>query len=157
MFIKCLYVDQKKVALNKQQLPLPSPSTSAPSPNETMRPLEINELDEMERVQALKHRENLIKGMGITDFVNRILYGTSGTVATVPPSLANHAHHSKSTNGTLISKNLVSNMNPNHELSQADPLNRTFTTYNPKIEIKTKNYNPFENQSLFSEVNKTLC
>jgi len=110
----------------------------------------------MERIQSLKHRENLIKGMGITDFVNRILYGTSGTMATVPPSLQSHSHNSKNTNGTIVSKNLISTI-PNQDMSlQVDPMNRTLTTYNPKIEIKTKNYNPFENQALFSEVNELI-
>lgn len=130
-----------------------------------MRPLEINELDEMERIQSLKHRENLIKGMGITDFVNRILYGTPGTVATVPPSLVSHTHHSKSNNATRdgnsnhnasghggLTKNLNS-YNPNADLITAGQPERNYTTYNPRIEIKTKNYNPFENHSLFSEVN----
>lgn len=59
----------------------------------------------MERVQSLKHRENLIKGMGITDFVNRILYGTPGTVATVPPSLVNHGHNKVNANGIVLNKN----------------------------------------------------
>ena len=117
-----------------------------------MRPLEINELDEMERIQSLKHRENLIKGMGITDFVNRILYGTSGTVATVPPSLISQQKHANTNGAGMIKQNLA-NLNGNQELiTQGDPLNRTFTTYNPKIEIKTKNYNPFENHNIFSEV-----
>jgi hypothetical protein len=38
-------------------------------------PLEINELDELERLQALKQRENLLKGLGVKDMVNKILTG----------------------------------------------------------------------------------
>lgn len=104
----------------------------------------------MERVQSLKHRENLIKGMGITDFVNRILYGTPGTVATVPPSLVNHGHHKANANGIVLNKNLTNQVQDMNQLT--DPSNRTFTTYNPKVEIKTKNYNPFENQNAYSDV-----
>jgi len=91
--------------------------------------------------------------MGITDFVNRILYGTSGTMATVPPSLQSHSQNTKGMNGSIVNKTLVATL-PNQEVSlHTDTMNRTFTTYNPKIEIKTKNYNPFENQNIFSEVN----
>ena len=107
----------------------------------------------MERVQSLKHRENLIKGMGITDFVNRILYGTSGTVATVPPTLINHNHK----NMVMSSNQKAPNQNQETLIHQIDSLNRTYTTYNPKIEIKTKNYNPFENHNIYSEVIISVC
>jgi hypothetical protein len=121
----------------------------------------------MERIQSLKHRENLIKGMGITDFVNRILYGTPGTVATVPPSLISQSHHKQNlnaannnnnnnnngsnTNANGITKNLAA-YNPAMDLVTTQQIDRNYTTYNPKIEIKTKNYNPFENHNIFSEV-----
>lgn len=119
---------------------------------ETWRPFEINELDEMERIQSLKHRENLIKGMGITDFVNRILHGTPGTVATIPPNLTNK--------NVLIAQNNNNNMvqhhnHHNHHHHQNEDINNQLTNgaaINSKLEIKTKNYNPFENHSLFAEV-----
>lgn len=98
-------------------------------PVETWKPAEINDFDEMERLQSLKQRENLLKGMGIIDFVNKILFGTSGTVATLPPSF------------------LSSNNQPSHENEHSRNI-----VGNSKLEIRTKNYNPFENHSLFTEV-----
>jgi hypothetical protein len=43
-----------------------------------MKPIPIDEAEETERIQLLKQRESLIKGMGITEFVHRILFGTAG-------------------------------------------------------------------------------
>ena len=156
----------------KPHLLLPSSNNAMIS--ETWKPFEINELDEMERVQSLKHRENLIKGMGITDFVNRILHGTPGTFATIPPSFVN-SHNTKTvsipnniningnnligTNNTNNNNNSGSNNNNNSNNQTDDqqsndaigkglPINSNFN----KLEIKTKNYNPFENHSLFAEV-----
>lgn len=103
---------------------------------EIWKPLEINEFDEMERIQSLKQRENLLKGMGITDFVYKMLFGTSGTIATLPPAMLANVNHSGQSNN-------------NDQSSQNDNQSKT----NPnKFEIKTKNYNPFENHSSFAEV-----
>ena len=45
---------------------------------DTMKPLIIDENEELERIQTLKQRDNLLKGMGINEFVHRILFGTPG-------------------------------------------------------------------------------
>ena len=117
----------------KQVIILPSAAHQAPI--ETWKPIEINELDEMERVQGLKQRENLLKGMGITEFVNKMLFGTSGTIAALPASFSNN-------------NNNHNNQSSNHN----DPSKNSSNNNNNKLEIKTKNYNPFENNTLFSEV-----
>ena len=96
----------------------------------------------MERIQSLKQRESLLKGMGITDIVNKMLFGTSGTMATLPPSLVvNHSDFNAANN----------NNNGNNNNNNNDSLISKHG-HNPKYEIKTKNYNPFENQYLFTEV-----
>jgi hypothetical protein len=105
-------------------------------PIESWKPIEINELDEMERLQSLKQRESLLKGMGISDIVNKMLFGTSGTMATLPPSLV--------VNPNDFNNNAINNNN--------ESVNKNGYGNNPKYEIKTKNYNPFENQYLFTEV-----
>ncbi|CAF0706120.1 unnamed protein product [Brachionus calyciflorus] len=110
--------------MSKHQVLIP-PSQAIPS--DSLKPNEINDLDEMERLQSLKQRENLLRGMGIVDFVNRILFGTSGTVATIPP-------------------NFYPNTNPNEDNNYTKNV-----TQGNKLEIRTKNYNPFDNQSLFAE------
>ena len=117
------------------------PIANQPFLLESWIPLEINELDEMERIQSLKQRENLLKGMGITDFVNRILYGTPGTVATVPPSLSNPQPNPAPMQGKANN----TDANQGSENVKNGP-------YNTKYEIKSKNFNPFENHSLFTEV-----
>ena len=118
---------------------------------ENWKPSEISDLDEMERIQSLKHRENLVRGMGIIDFVNKMLYGTSGTVATMPPSLNGHNNY---TNVNNINNN---NRNINNEIINTnDSLNKSGinqASHNSKFEVKTKNYNPFENHSSFADVN----
>ncbi len=119
----------------KQVIILPSAAHQAPI--ETWKPIEINELDEMERVQGLKQRENLLKGMGITEFVNKMLFGTSGTIAALPASFLNNNNN-----------NNHNNQSSNHN----DPSKNSSNNNNNKLEIKTKNYNPFENNTLFSEV-----
>jgi hypothetical protein len=128
---------------------------------ETWRPFEINELDEMERIQSLKHRENLIKGMGITDFVNRILHGTPGTVATIPPNLTNknvliaQNNNNNNNNNNMIQQHNHHNHHHHHQQHTNEDINNQLTNgaaINSKLEIKTKNYNPFENHSLFAEV-----
>ena len=111
--------------MNKQQFLLPP---SLISPIDTWKPIDINDLDEMERLQCLKQRENLLKSMGVIDLVNRILSGTAGTMAAVPPSLFQNSHQ------------------------QDEAINSRFVPQGNKLEIRTKNYNPFENQSLFAEV-----
>ena len=115
--------------------PIALPSTPQ-LPLETWKPTEINELDEMERLTSLKQRENLLKGMGIADIVNKMLFGTSGTMATLPPS--------------LVVNDPNNNVNSNES-------NKNAYGHNPKYEIKTKNYNPFENQYLFTEVSRFIC
>lgn len=45
-----------------------------------MKPFIIDETEELERIQGLKQRENLLKGMGINEFIHRILFGTPGNV-----------------------------------------------------------------------------
>lgn len=123
------------------------PSSAHSTLSDTWKPFEINELDEMERVQSLKQRENLIKGMGITDFVNRILHGTPGTVATIPPSFINNKN-------VTVSNPTTTNQTNNDDTNQHDAISKTLTinsNFNNKFEIKTKNYNPFENHSLFAE------
>lgn len=119
--------------INRQQITLPS---TPQTPVETWKALEINELDEMERLQSLKQRENLLKGMGITELVNKMLLGTSGTVATLPSSLIIHQN------------NQIQQHQHDNDIN-----NRNNMYQNNKYEVKTKNYNPFENQSLFAEVN----
>ena len=52
--------------------------TKPVTPLDTLKPLPIDEIEELERIQALRQRENLIKGMGINEFVHRILFGTPG-------------------------------------------------------------------------------
>ena len=118
--------------INRQQVTLPS---TPQTPIETWKALEINELDEMERLQSLKQRENLLKGMGIAELVNKMLIGTSGTVATIPPSLVIHQN------------NQIQQHHHDNDIN-----NRNNMYQNNKYEVKTKNYNPFENQSLFAEV-----
>jgi hypothetical protein len=42
---------------------------------DTWNPLEINEFDEIERLQGLKQRENMLKGMGVKDIITKVLTG----------------------------------------------------------------------------------
>jgi hypothetical protein len=133
LIFKLDYFRLFKNSITKQVIILPS---AAQAPLETWRPIEINELDEMERVQGLKQRENLLKGMGITEFVNKMLFGTSGTIAALPASFLNNNNNNN--NHHNQSSNLNNDSNKNNS--------------NNKLEIKTKNYNPFENNTLFSEV-----
>lgn len=109
-----------------------SKANSSPNmPRETWLPYEINDLDEMERLSALKQRENLLKGMGVKDLVNKILSGTNGTTATIPPVFYNDSNNTNSNN----------NNNNNNNLS----------IQNTRVEIRSKNFNPFDHQ-LVSEV-----
>jgi hypothetical protein len=127
------------------------PSNIMQSQNEAWRPNEINELDEMERMHALKQRENLLKGMGVVDFVNKILVGTPGTLA-VPPAASNQNNcitGQNNTNLNLNQNNHFLNSNPYNVddlLSQANLENKA------RLELKTKYFNPFENHPLFAEV-----
>jgi len=80
-----------------------------------MKPIDIDEGEEIERITALKHRETLIRGMGkniiskkyiinhlkktgVVDMCHRVLFGTSGTMANLPltnPIIApSHVQHS---------------------------------------------------------------
>jgi len=131
---------------------------------DTMKPLIIDENEELERIQALKQRDNLLKGMGINEFVHRILFGTPGTMATIPPPLNNLK---PSTNNSSLPNNLLNLTNQNLQEQSQDMLQTkyvsTSTVYNnntsinnnisaSKLEIKTRNYNPFDNHPLFNEV-----
>jgi hypothetical protein len=51
---------------------------------ESTRPIEIDESEEVERLLSLKHRETLVRGMGIVDMCHRMLFGTTGTMANLP-------------------------------------------------------------------------
>lgn len=127
---------------------------------ETWRPVEINEFDEMERLQSLKQRDNLIRGMGITDFVNRMLSGTPGTVATIPPAAATtttiNNNHTFSNN-----YNESTNTNNNYEfhgnaairptISNNPNLNISATQNNAKFEIRQKTFNPFDAHAFYTE------
>ncbi len=113
--------------------------------NDKWKPLEINEHEEIERVHWLRQRENLLRGLGVGELVNKMLSGTNGTTAMAPPAnppVQHHQHHNRE--DEIISISDVSyrtnnNNSGNHMLSA-------------KYELKAKNYNPFENQSLFAEV-----
>ncbi|CAF3548920.1 unnamed protein product [Rotaria sordida] len=58
---------------------IPSPPTQ--SFGDSTKPIDIDETEELERMLSLKHRETLIRGMGIVDMCHRMLFGTSGTMA----------------------------------------------------------------------------
>ncbi|CAF3454060.1 unnamed protein product [Rotaria sp. Silwood1] len=51
---------------------------------ESLRPTEIDENEEFERMTLLKQRETLMRGMGVIDMCHRLLFGTPGTMANVP-------------------------------------------------------------------------
>ncbi|CAF3896980.1 unnamed protein product [Rotaria sp. Silwood2] len=48
---------------------------------DSTKPIDIEETEELERMLSLKHRETLIRGMGIVDMCHRMLFGTPGTMA----------------------------------------------------------------------------
>jgi hypothetical protein len=70
---------------------------------DTMKPLLIDETEELERVQGLKQRENLLKGMGINEFIHRILFGTPGNLFSL-----NFYRPDKKKNGYVLVVNVIS-------------------------------------------------
>lgn len=117
-------------------------------PSESWKPTEINEYDEMERIHALKQRETLIKGMGINEIVNKILSGTGGTVASLPPAFLSYTDNNINNHNNNNSNSHTTN------LVELNDVNMKNSTQISKLELRTKNFNPFENHhSLFAEVN----
>jgi hypothetical protein len=169
-----------------------------------MKPIPIDETEELERIQSLRQRENLIKGMGINDFVHRILFGTpgnvkknqifninhalillKGTVATIPPPLTSSNNQSNNTNNNQQHHHSLPGNIPGYQNLNSAQLNQYFqqqqqqsqdilhtkyisssSIYNntniinnsssSKLEIKARNYNPFENHSFINEVSLLL-
>lgn len=125
---------------------------------ESWRPSEINEYEEMERVHSLKQRESLLKTMGIGDIVNRILSGTSGTVATLPPAFYNNNNNNSNNNNAPQQGANLNQMAPNDVNDfTVNGLLAKNTSQISKLELRTKNFNPFienNNHSLFAEVIK---
>lgn len=68
-------------------------STSAPTPIfsmtniDTMRPQDIAEDEELERISGLLQRDNLVRGLGIVEHVYRMLHCTPGTVGSNKPQV----------------------------------------------------------------------
>ncbi|CAF0988942.1 unnamed protein product [Adineta ricciae] len=54
---------------------------------DTTQPVDIDETEEMERLLLLRHRETLIRGMGIVDLCHRMLSNSNGVMPNFPPSL----------------------------------------------------------------------
>lgn len=54
-------------------------------PVDTLRPLDIVEDEELERLSGLLQRDNLVRGLGIVEHVYRLLHCTPGTVGIVRP------------------------------------------------------------------------
>ncbi|UJR08124.1 hypothetical protein I4U23_012400 [Adineta vaga] len=52
---------------------------------DTTKPLDIEESEEMERLLSLKHRETLVRGMGINDLCHRMLINSNGVMPNFPP------------------------------------------------------------------------
>lgn len=145
---------------------------------ETWKPAEINEYDEMERQHSLKQRESLIKGMGVDEIVYKMLSGTSGTVAAYPGAAAvvaatallngSNANNNNNNNNAQFNNN----NNNNIPMMAANVANSSSNRINPflfndssdaslrnnfssKLELRTKNFNPFDNEhSLLAEVGK---
>ena len=112
---------------------------------EKWKPMEINEHEEIERVHWLRQRENLLRGLGVNDLVNKMLSGTNGTTAMAPPSQPPVQHQYLNREDEIISISDVSYRANNNN-------NNGNNLLSTKYELKAKNYNPFENQSLFAEV-----
>ncbi|CAF4317967.1 unnamed protein product, partial [Didymodactylos carnosus] len=68
----------KRLTVNQN---VKSPVTSY---GDSLKTIEIDESEELERVMSLKQRETLIRGMGIIDMCHRLLFGTPGTIANLP-------------------------------------------------------------------------
>ena len=54
-------------------------------PVDTLKPLDIVEDEELERLSGLLQRDNLVRGLGIVEHVYRLLHCTPGTVGIVRP------------------------------------------------------------------------
>ena len=54
-------------------------------PVDTLKPQEIVEDEELERLSGLLQRDNLVRGLGIVEHVYRLLHCTPGTVGVVRP------------------------------------------------------------------------
>ncbi|XP_012937408.1 tubulin polyglutamylase ttll6 isoform X10 [Aplysia californica] len=67
-------------------------------PVDTLKPLDIVEDEELERLSGLLQRDNLVRGLGIVEHVYRLLHCTPGTVGIVRPEQrpgqagAGHSH-----------------------------------------------------------------
>lgn len=130
----------------------------------------------MERLHSLKQRESLIKGMGVDEIVYKILSGTNGTVAAYPggvtvaaaaAALLNNGGGSnaiaQSTSNTAAAaaataaamaaatNSMNNRINSVHFNDSSDTSLRN--NFSSKLELRTKNFNPFENEhSLLAEV-----
>ena len=49
-------------------------------PVDTLKPMDILEEEELERISGLLQRDNLVRGLGIVEHVYRLLHCTPGTV-----------------------------------------------------------------------------
>jgi hypothetical protein len=49
-------------------------------PIDTLKPMEILEEEELERISSLLQRDNLVRGLGIVEHVYRLLHCTPGTM-----------------------------------------------------------------------------
>ena len=135
---------------------------------ESWRAAEINEYEEMERLHSLKQRETLIKGMGVDEIVYKMLSGTNGTsAATIPAAAA--AAVAAAAYLTNTAANVVYAADP-HAQYRTIHLNEPVSdsnvaaaatggvglvrnNFSSKLELRTRNYNPFENDhSLLAEV-----
>jgi len=54
---------------------------------DTMRPLDIAEEEELERISGLLQRDNLVRGLGIVEHVYRMLHCTPGTISNHRPQV----------------------------------------------------------------------
>lgn len=57
--------------VNAQGYGVATPDKPPAAPVNTMRPLEIDEADELERIGSLLQRDNLVRGLGIVEHVYR--------------------------------------------------------------------------------------
>ena len=53
---------------------------NAEEPVDTLKPMDILEEEELERISGLLQRDNLVRGLGIVEHVYRLLHCTPGTV-----------------------------------------------------------------------------
>ncbi|XP_071953339.1 tubulin polyglutamylase TTLL13-like isoform X2 [Antedon mediterranea] len=69
-----------RVARRPYRLPMDDAKVDYHQPIDSMRPLDISEDDELDRVSALLQRDNLVRGLGVVEHVYRLLHCTPGTV-----------------------------------------------------------------------------